>query len=226
MTQVAATGTGAGPCPLCATAGSSFLYQDRRRYWRCPNCALVFVDRAGLPTREAEQACYDLHQNQCDDPGYRTFLQRAAQPILDQLAPPARGLDFGCGPGPTLSVMLRAAGFEMQDYDPLYRPDSSLLCRRYEFITCTEVVEHVHQAQALWPRLLRMLVPGGRLVVMTKRVVDDADFAAWHYKNDPTHVRFYAAASFRWLARVWGLDLDFVAADVVVFRVGLEAGLR
>jgi hypothetical protein len=32
------------------------------------------------------------------------------------------GLDYGCGPGPTLSSMFREKGFKMADYDLFFKP--------------------------------------------------------------------------------------------------------
>jgi len=49
------------------------------------------------------------------DPRYRRFLARLAEPLIAHLPKGARGLDFGCGPGPTLSLMLREAGFACAD---------------------------------------------------------------------------------------------------------------
>ena len=47
---------------------------------------------------------------------------------------------------------------------------------------------------------------------------DDRRFADWRYRRDPTHVVFYRAATFRYLARGLGLDCRRVALDVVLLR--------
>ncbi len=95
-------------CPLCSAAGATPFHADRRRrYLRCNACFLVFVPPAFFLSRQAERAEYDLHRNAIDDPGYRAFLSRLAQPLLARLPPASRGLDFGCGPGPALAHMLR-----------------------------------------------------------------------------------------------------------------------
>ena len=185
-------------CPLCAELGQDF-YQDRRRhYLRCGRCLLVWVPPAFFLPPAAEKAEYDLHQNSPDDPAYRAFLGRLLVPLMRRLPAAASGLEFGCGPGPALAAMLREAGHEVRLYDPFYFPDIDALEGCYDFITATEVVEHLHrpgaELQTLWSRLR----PGGILGLMTKLVRDRDAFAKWHYKNDPTHVCFFSVETWNW----------------------------
>lgn len=205
------------PCPLCDHRSSLPFWQDNRRpYRRCPICALVFVPACYRPTPDEEKQEYDRHRNSPRDPGYRAFLGRIFQPLLLRLPPEASGLDFGCGPGPTLSGMFAEAGFRMAVYDPFYAPDKRVLQTRYDFITCSEVVEHLHHPGRELAALYRMLVPGGWLGVMTKLVIDRQAFARWHYKNDPTHVCFFSRETFRFLARQLEAKLEFCGRDVIL----------
>ncbi len=206
-------------CPLCAGDEIEAYHRDRRRaYLGCARCHLVFVPPAYYLSRAQERAEYDLHQNRVDDPGYRRFLARLATPLQALLAPGARGLDFGCGPAPALAGMLREAGFEVSLYDSFYNPDTAPLAGAYDFITATEVVEHLHQPGAELARLWGLLRPGGTLGVMTKRVRDRAAFADWHYKNDPTHVCFFSAPTWRWWAAQNSAQLSLPAADVALLQ--------
>lgn len=169
----------------------------------------------------AEKAQYDLHDNRPDDPAYRRFLTRAADAVTARLAPPARGLDFGCGPGPTLSIMLAEAGYDMTVFDPFYAADSGVFATDYDFITATEVFEHLRDPKGELERLLSCLRPGGWLIVMTRRPHGDREsFAAWHYIHDPTHVCFYSLETFDWIARHFGLIAETVADDVVALATG------
>ncbi len=207
------------PCPLCGSNQISFFHQDARRdYLRCQNCLLVFVPRVGHLDPTAEKAQYDLHRNSPDDPGYRKFLGRLFDPLVTRLKPGSCGLDFGSGPGPTLSVMLEEAGFEMTTYDIFYAPEKTVLNRRYDFITATEVVEHLSQPGQVLAQLWQMLLPGGYLALMTKQVIDAAAFARWHYKNDPTHIAFFSRQTFVWLGDQWQSKPEFVESDVVFFK--------
>ena len=178
----------------------------------------MFVPPAYFLTPAAERAEYERHENDVADAGYRTFLARLAEPLAARLTTGALGLDFGCGPGPALAAMLGEAGFEVRLYDPFFHPDQSALAASYDFITATEVVEHLHypgrELDALW----RRLVPGGWLGVMTKLVRDRDAFARWHYKNDPTHVAFFCRDTWAWWADRHGADLEFLGSDVILLR--------
>jgi SAM-dependent methyltransferase len=206
-------------CPLCSSGGTGLFHRDsRREYLRCEVCGLVFVPSRYFLSPEAEKACYDLHQNNPADAGYRKFLDRLAQPLIERLTPGARGLDFGCGPGPTLSPMLAEAGFPTAIYDPFYEPNAAVWRDEYDFVTASEVVEHLHHPMSDLDRLWTVLKPGGSLGIMTKRVLHQTAFVKWHYKNDPTHVTFFSEEAFLWLAGRWSAELRLVGPDVVFLR--------
>ena len=206
-------------CPLCAAFGAAPYHRDRARaYWRCGRCALVFVSPADRPDSVAEKARYDQHQNDPADPRYREFLSRLAVPLLERIDRGARGLDFGCGPGPALAEILREAGMNVVLYDIFYAPDTSVWDRRYDFITASEVIEHLHHPARELDRLFAVLEPGGWLALMTRWVTSRAEFAAWRYIRDLTHVGFYSEATFEWIADCWNTELHLPADDVALFR--------
>lgn len=206
-------------CPLCQDGENQFYFADKRRaYQRCDRCGLVFVPPEYHLDRQAERAEYDLHRNDIDDPGYRKFLARLAQPLSQRLPAGARGLDFGCGPGPALAHMLLAQGFDVALYDSFYQPQNHVLRRSYDFICATEVVEHLHRPGRDLARLWSLLNPGGWLGIMTKLVRDRAAFAGWHYKNDPTHVCFFSAGTWHWWAAEQGAELELIGADVILLQ--------
>ncbi len=182
---------------------------------------MVFVLPDQFLSPEAEKAVYDQHQNSPDDVAYRHFLGRLFEPVSQRIAPHSTGLDFGSGPGPTLSVMFTEAGHTMRIYDPFYAPDTTPFQQHYDFITTSEVAEHLHQPRQELDRLWSCLKPKGVLGIMTKRVEDQAAFSLWHYKNDPTHVCFFSMETFAWLAAYWGAELTVCGKDVVVFRKGM-----
>lgn len=212
-------GTADVPCPVCrAPKARAFGRVDRCRYWRCDDCEATFLDPGQRPTASLEHAHYLTHRNDPGDPGYRGFLSKLATPLLGLIAPRSSGLDYGCGPGPALAAMLREAGHRMALYDPFFHPDRAVLERRYDFVTCTEVAEHFHRPADEFDRLDGLLRPGGRLAVMTEFQTDDARFAGWHYRRDPTHVVFYRAATFRVLAAQRGWSCEIPAGDVAIMR--------
>ena len=205
------------PCPLCGAVDSYVLPVAGKPYHRCLACELVWLDGADHLGPSAEKAVYDGHDNQVDDPRYRHFLMRAFGEVLSRVPPPASGLDFGCGPGPALIAMGREAGYQMAGYDKFYADLPDLLTRQYDFITSTEVIEHIADPRAALDVLWGCLKPGGILVLQTQRVLDDDRFKTWRYRHDPTHIVFFAEASFRALAIRWQADVLFPHGDVVVF---------
>ena len=206
-------------CPLCYSVRSTLFHSaPERDFYRCSQCALVFVPTCSHLSRVEEKSYYELHQNSPLDAGYRTFLERLSKPLLELLEPASQGLDFGSGPGPTLSVMLQEADHNVALYDPFYAPDKAVLDHQYDFITSSEVVEHVRAPGLELKRLWSLLKPGGVLAIMTKRVIDQNAFARWHYKNDPTHIVFFSEQTFHWLGKQWLVEPVFYGADVVFFN--------
>ena len=117
---------------------------------------------------------------------------------------PARrrgGLDFGCGPGPTLSKMFRESG---SPATTTTRSSSTIVrCSREPTTSssapkCSSTSRIPRRCSSSSTSMLR---PGGWLGVMTKRVTTEAAFATWHYTRDPSHVAFFADATFAWIAR-------------------------
>lgn len=206
-------------CPLCQSIDTEHYFADKRReYLQCRQCDLVFVNPAQRLDSAQEKAHYDLHDNDPSDVGYRRFLSRLSQPILERIDPHSQGLDFGCGPGPTLSLMLQEQGHTMSLYDIYYHPDKQVLQTSYDFITATEVIEHLYEPDRVWQQWLNLVKPGGWIGLMTKMVIDVDAFANWHYKNDPTHVIFFSRATFQYLAERDQLELEFIGNDVILLR--------
>ena len=206
-------------CSVCEQDGlRDFLRVDARQYRRCPECGATLMDPAGWLSAPEERAVYALHDNQVDDPGYRKFLGKLVEPLLGVLPPGQQGLDFGCGPGPALAAMLESGGHRVALYDPVFFPDDAVLGRQWDFLTCTEVVEHLHHPMAVFRQLDGLLRPGGWLGIMTCFQTDDSRFANWHYRRDPTHIVFYREQTFRWLARYFGWSLSVPRKDVVLLR--------
>jgi len=206
-------------CPLCIQDDVRIYFQDgRREFYRCTVCSLVFVPPRQFLPAEEEKKRYDLHRNSPDDLDYRRFLSRLFIPMQQRLAPGSAGLDFGSGPGPTLSRMFEEAGHSMKTFDHFYEHVPAVLERRYDFITATEVVEHLHDPKKELERLWACLKEGGWLGIMTSHAVPQEAFPLWNYKNDPTHICFFSLKTFAWLALQWNAEVTFADGDVVFFR--------
>lgn len=165
-----------------------------------------------------EKTEYDKHQNDVADEGYRRFLSHLAAPLMAEMPPASRVLEFGCGPGPALADMLQSAGHHVTLYDAFYYPDASALqSASFDVVTATEVIEHLHHPDQVIAAWFDYLAPGGRIGIMTKTVIDAQRFAQWHYKNDPTHVCFYSAETFDYIAKTHGATWRAVANDAFIF---------
>lgn len=112
--------------------------------------------------------------------------------------------------------MFREAGFTMATWDPFFDARSDALQHRYEFITCTEVIEHMHHPADEFRRIDRLLASGGWLGLMTQFQTDDARFANWHYRRDPTHVVFYRERTLDCVAERLGWTCETFAPNVAI----------
>ncbi|MEO9876935.1 MAG: class I SAM-dependent methyltransferase [Anderseniella sp.] len=204
-------------CAVCGSDATGVFLVDRnsKTYHRCTVCHATFLDPSCFLTSDAEYAHYLTHENDVCDVGYRTYLSKLADPLLSRLRPASSGLDYGCGPAAALADMMREAGHDMSLYDPFFEADKSPLTRNYDFVTCTETVEHFHLPAVEFKRLAGLLKPGGLLAVMTIFQTDDSRFANWRYRHDPTHVVFYREHTFAILAQILEMQCEIVARDVV-----------
>ncbi len=165
-----------------------------------------------------EQEIYSRHENSPLDIRYRQFLSRLLNPLIKKIQPNSVGLDFGSGSGPTLSVMLEELGHQMSIFDKFYCNDSKAFEKKYDFITSTEVIEHLKKPGFEVKRLLELIEPNGYLGIMTKFASDLDHFISWHYKNDPTHICFYSLETFDWIAKEYDLSFEITGIDVVIFQ--------
>ncbi len=205
-------------CPLCSSpTRSSELSAFGRRYLTCHECALVFMHPEFRLSASDERARYELHQNSPADDGYCRHLRRAITP-LTSLVPSGSGLDFGCGPHPTASELLREMGYTVTNYDPFFAPDEGALEHRYDFVLCTEVAEHFYSPAGEFERLHRILKPGGWLALMTKLLGPGQSLATWWYAKDPTHVSLYSRDTLDWIQKRWPWLLLSPSDDVYFFQ--------
>lgn len=205
-------------CPLCAGLDLTLFHRDKKReYYLCSKCKMVSVPQRYWLSPEEEKAEYDLHTNNPDDPGYRAFLSRVIDPLGERLDTGCLGLDFGCGAGSPVPAMMFERGCQVELYDPYYYPDT-FLQKEYGFIVAAEVAEHLRYPRQEFDMLVQMLRTGGYIGIMTKMVSSQQAFTSWHYIRDMTHICFYSEATFQFLAKQLGLDLEVLGTDVILMR--------
>lgn len=207
------------PCSLCGHTATPYCADKNRSYFRCPECDLVAVAEAQHLDMPEEKSRYDLHQNDPKDMRYRAFLNRLYAPMASKLAPAAQGLDFGCGPGPTLSLMFEENGNPCAIFDLHYANDPSVLEAQYDFLTCSETMEHMYQPGSEFEKFIELVRPGGWIGIMTQlHNGAPVAFEKWHYKDDDTHVCFFSKDTFSYLAKKHDLQVEFHSDSVVLFQ--------
>ncbi len=187
-------------CRLCGGTTSSLDAPSSSAatpYSRCHVCGYIGLDPAFFPSREEEKRRYLLHKNSAADSGYAAYLRHFVDTaIFPYLIPGSRILDFGSGPEPVLSSLLRDSGYDCDSYDPFFMPSDRWRGRDYDAVILHEVVEHLHDPGKTLLGIIPNLKPGGLIAVRTRfPPADDEDFLSWWYRMDPTHVGFFTPAS-------------------------------
>ncbi len=204
------------PCPLCNSKETQKIHTDAHRdYFKCNICKLVFAPPEFHLSATDEKERYNLHENNPDNAGYIQFLKQFIDPMMKRVEKGGEGLDFGSGPNPVLSTLFKEAGYSMDIYDVFFEKNESVFNKTYDFITATEVLEHLHQPLKEIEKLWSSLKPKGTLGIMTKFLTDDQDFSQWRYKDDPTHVCFFSEGTFHWLANHLNATLEIPKENVV-----------
>ncbi|MDW7740233.1 MAG: class I SAM-dependent methyltransferase [Bacillota bacterium] len=193
-------------CFLCHAPALYFSTHRGRDYLKCSGCQSVMLSPENYLSPAEEKERYDQHNNDVSDPGYRLFVQPLVRAVINKYYPEDSGLDYGAGSGPVASYLLKERGYQTLLYDPFYWPDHSVLEARYNYIICSEVIEHFHSPQNEFRLMRSLLLPGGSLFCMTELYDDEFEFEKWYYKNDPTHVFFYHREAFQWIKKRFGFS--------------------
>lgn len=176
-------------CLICSTASKLVSENSSRRYFQCPECDFIALAPECRLTLDEERDRYKLHNNQVEDPGYRTFLSTLI-PFIQKYVPKASlGLDFGCGPSPSLEIVLKEYGYQMRSYDPYFFPE--LPSCKFDFVTCCEAVEHFHNPLIDF-KIMRSRLKESSYLFLKTHLYEEQDLLKWHYSRDATHTSFYS----------------------------------
>lgn len=211
-------------CPLCQSSNPHSVFNKAdpvfgpREYEQCPDCKLIYLLPQYFLSLDEEKERYDLHQNHPGDQGYVDFLNLLIEPLCGYVPEGSTGVDYGCGPGPTVSLLLERKGMKIVNYDPVYIPGKNILTLQYDFITATEVIEHFHEPRREMLQLDRMLKAGGHVGLMTFLYEDVPRFKEGWYHMDPTHVSFFHRETMEWIARWLKWEIEYLTGRVVIYR--------
>ena len=207
------------PCPLCSGASFSFYIQKQREFLQCSYCLSVFNAPMHYLTPQQEKAHYECHNNNPEDTEYQNFVSPVINAVLRDFSPEHSGLDFGSGTGSPVVKVLHNNNYNIDQYDIYFHNNSELFKKQYNYITCTEVIEHFKQPYKEFKLLRSLLLPGGKLYLMTEIFEEAKDFSSWYYKNDPTHIFLYHPKVFEWISKEFGfrkvtIDKRFITLEL------------
>ncbi len=202
---------------LCALCDTPLTHRKDEFYFICDSCKALVKDKKFYLNEAQERARYEEHNNDVHDSGYQQFTSPITQYILEKYTHQHVGLDYGCGKGPVISTMLQKHGYSIQLFDPFFYPSHDYLNQRCNYIFSCEVFEHFHDPKGELKKLLDILKPGGRLLIMTHLYRQNIDFAHWYYRNDPTHVFIYTEKTMLYIAKTYDLELEYSDERLVVF---------
>jgi 2-polyprenyl-3-methyl-5-hydroxy-6-metoxy-1,4-benzoquinol methylase len=230
-------------CPACGSIGAAHVGEaSGLRFHRCGHCDLVFVDPQ---PRERVRAKYTAEYDLANHFGAWAHRKRVVyERRLAELPTPRPGhdrlCDVGCGDGqflelahargwrvhgvelnPPAAAAARAHGAEVAV--GMIEEIEDLPWERFDVVTSWDVLEHTPDPRPFSERLVRLLAPGGTLVVTTLNydsLVRRCFGRHWSMVCDD-HFTYWNARALRMLfeaqgvrlvrARSFGLGRDFVA---------------
>ena len=206
-------------CTVCKNNNIEFFLNVRGLdYWQCPFCKAIMLNPIQFMSSNKEKKHYLKHNNEINDIRYRTFLYDLIEPLKDKISVNDIGLDYGCGYAPALADILIKEGFNIELYDPFFFKNENIFFRKFNFVTCSEVVEHFFKPYEEFNKIDGLLAKNSWLAVMTSFMTEDYLFENWHYRRDPTHVVFYKKMTFRIIANQRNWKINFPSKNVVLFN--------
>lgn len=196
-------------CKICnSIIHKQTILKNSRTYNHCDKCGFISLESKFILGTSEEKSRYDLHQNFSDNSGYlkilEDFIVTAVQPYAVKTI-----LDYGSGPNPLLSKLLKEKEYDVDIYDPHYAPWGSGKNTQYDMIVSTETFEHFQDPLKEMNFICTLLKPQAYLSIMTSFACPYEEFKAWRYKDDATHVAFYSMATFQKLAELFSMSIIY-----------------
>jgi SAM-dependent methyltransferase len=148
-----------------------------------------------------EKKHYDKHHNTFESLGYVKMFED----LIEEFVVPCKksidsALDFGCGEGEVLPILLEKNAIACDRYDLFYFPKKTYEGKVYDLILSTEVFEHLQNPLEMLKKLLLHVKADGYLLLMSAfHPNDDEKFLKWWYIRDITHIGFFNMSTFEYL---------------------------
>ncbi|MDO9265657.1 MAG: class I SAM-dependent methyltransferase, partial [Sulfurimonas sp.] len=152
---------------------------------------------------------YDKHHNTLESLGYvkmfEDLIEEFVMPHKDGIK---SALDFGCGEGEVLPILLERNAIACDRYDLFYFPQKVYDGKKYDLILSTEVFEHLQNPLEILKELLLHVEKNGYILLMSAFHPDnDDEFFKWWYIRDVTHIGFFNINTFEHIAAKLGLTI-------------------
>jgi len=208
-------------CPMCgAEAARRFGEKNGYTLFRCGACGFLYLDP--MPAA-ADFARLYAGESAAAIESYPKAASRRRRGAIKarKFAHYIRGrdvLDVGCGGGFVAGAMQRAGAravgidpnapsiayarrtFPACEFHCGVLDDLIALGRKFDFLYCSEVIEHVADAEAFTAALADLCRPGGHVFITTPDIGHwrvPKDLLSWDLVDPPRHVRYFTVESLR-----------------------------
>jgi SAM-dependent methyltransferase len=178
-------------CNLCGfnKVNPLIIPNDKRIYYYCSECCLIFVDTVCHLDKEMEKKILSSQNQSIDKAEYVEYVNQIIQMVLPYINEENIGLDYGCGPSPTLTYLLEKENITCFNNDNNFGYTHPY--KEYDFIFAIECLEKFKEPDKEFDKILTLLKPGGILGVMTETYPEINRFRFWHNRQDRIHVSYY-----------------------------------
>ncbi len=197
-------------CKICKSTTTKIVDSKKDRlYHRCSVCDYISLDDKFYLDKSLEKKHYDNHHNNLQSLGYVEMFERL---ISEYIAPYRskidKALDFGCGEGEVLPILLQRDGICCDRYDYFYFPKKVYEGSSYDLIVSTEVFEHLSNPMEVFTELVSHLNKDGYLLLMSSFHPSNEElFLKWFYIKDVTHIGFFSMKTFNYIAKRLNLKI-------------------
>ena len=197
-------------CKICQDSTTAITdTKTQKIYHKCLSCEYIHLDDKFYIDESTEKKHYDKHHNNFESLGYvkmfDDLIDDFVEPYIDDIS---EALDFGCGEGEVLPILLERRNIKCDRYDLFYFPEKVYKDKEYGLITSTEVFEHLSEPIEMLKELLSHVKENGFLLLMSAfHPNNDEKFLKWWYIRDITHIGFFNIKTFEYIADELGMKI-------------------